>query len=558
MMLPWARFLVRWASAGLGLAAAAVLQGEPLRLAGMVSLGGAGNGEILAYAPRERLLLATLEGAGVGALPFRGARGFGDLAPRWRSDCRALPGGPYAEVTSVAADPRSRGFAAAALLPVANGTSPGRVAFLDCRNGAVLATVAVGFHPDNVLFSADGARLFVVNEGEFTVGGDRDAPGSVSVVDLTGVRGRNDLRKLGPAQVRTCTFEREHLAPGVSIDGLRFNDSFSPGNAYRHLEPEYGAQVGGRLFVSLQENNGLAAFDWRRGCWSAVWNLGRRRILIDASDRDGPAGGPAICIDDPVEALPMPDTIGAFQVAGVDYVVTANEGDFRPDDGDRSRVSELHKAGRLDEPALTARYGRDFAADAVLGRLRVSNRDGDDDGDGRIEQLVVAGSRGFSIYAAATGEPVYDSGSLERLLAGLDPGRGNCDAEAVAEGKPAEPDARSTTKGPEPEALKLFTGRDGRPYLLLGMERQQGLLLFALARPEAPRLVGYLNTQGLAGPRALAGVESIVHLAADESPDGREYLVAGFEYSGDLGLFELALPSADPAGRRERARPAEK
>ena len=34
----------------------------------------------------------------------------------------------------------------------------------------------------------------------------------------------------------------------------------------------------------------------------------------------------------------MPDTVTSFVSGGVRYLVTANEGDFRPDDADRARA----------------------------------------------------------------------------------------------------------------------------------------------------------------------------------------------------------------------------
>ena len=95
--------------------------------------------------------------------------------------------------------------------------------------------------------------LYVANEGEFTSGGDSDAPGSISVIDLSGIATLADFGGLGDGDVTTTDFSGEDLS------GLRFNDlTFTPGNAYRHVEPEYVIEKDGKVFVSLQENNALA------------------------------------------------------------------------------------------------------------------------------------------------------------------------------------------------------------------------------------------------------------------------------------------------------------
>lgn len=531
------RLLARANAARLFFALAAPLTplaAQEFNYVGSVDLGGIGNGEILSYTADQNTLLSTTSGVGVRIFNFTGA----GVTDRATVNFGSL--GSFADVSSVAADPFGRGFGVASLVPTANGTTAGKIAFFDYRSGSILGTLDVGYHPDAVTFSADGLKLFITNEGERTSGGNTDAPGSVSIVDLAGVTGTSGIGGLGGSNVKTFTFESANLAAGVSIGGLRYNDTFSAGNAFRHVEPEYTTQIGGKLYVTLQENNGIAEFDLATEKFTAVRNLGQRTITIDASDRDGPGGTGAAQVNDTVKALPMPDTIGGYTVGANHYVVTANEGDFRGDDADRSRVSELNTAGKLDVAALTAQYGAGFLNNAALGRLRVSNLDGDTNGDGLIDQLVTAGSRGFSILNADTGALVFDSGSLEALLLSIDPAHHNFDAESPGA---LTFDARSTTKGPEPEALKLFTLANGNTYLALGMERQYGLLLYDITDPNAPSLVDYVNTFGLDASNALAGTESLVFIPASMSPTGMDYLVAGFEYSGDLAIFAIPEPS---------------
>lgn len=54
---------------------------------------------------------------------------------------------------------------------------------------------------------------------------------------------------------------------------------------------------------------------------------------LDPSDRDGPGNTAAIRISNwPVFGLYQPDAIASFNVGGLEYLVTANEGDSRSSD----------------------------------------------------------------------------------------------------------------------------------------------------------------------------------------------------------------------------------
>src|SRR5690606_23446855 len=54
----------------------------------------------------------------------------------------------------------------------------------------------------------------------------------------------------------------------------------------------------------------------------------------------------------------------------------------------------------------------------LLGRLNVTTATGDTDGDGDFDEIHTFGGRGISIWNAATGQLVWDSGDdLERITA---------------------------------------------------------------------------------------------------------------------------------------------
>ena len=462
--------------------------------------------------------------------------------------------GAIASVSSVALDPLGRGFGVMSVIPTANRTSNGVVVFFDYRAGTatVLDTLTVGFHPDNVIFSRDGSKVFVANEGEFTGdfpgstsegggGGNLDAPGSVSVIDLTGVTGAANLAAtLDNSDVTTVDFSAGNLAAGVDLSELRFNDtSFTLGNAHRHVEPEYLTEGEGKVYVTLQENNAIAELSLtgpNANKFTAIYPLGLIEQTIDASDRDGAGATKAALIDDLVKGMPMPDTVTSFLSGGTRFLVTANEGDFRPDDADRIRVSASAFTG-VEEGVTINR------TDPALGRLRVIRDQSDPDGDNLINEPIMAGTRSFSIWNASTGARVADTGSFETLLLELAPTLHNNDGELQAVA--AQFDSRSTSKGPEPEAIA--TGViNGHRYIFVGMERQGGILMYNADNPAAPTFVAYINNysedaEGLIAP------ESITFIGADESPVGEPTLLIGYELGGQIGVYTVEGEPAAPA-----------
>ncbi|MGR8921428.1 MAG: choice-of-anchor I family protein, partial [Gammaproteobacteria bacterium] len=518
----------RWSSIALLAATGAMGPAHALDLSliGSTSPGISGFGEIVQFSSVENSVFTT-RSEGVQVLTFNGDGSFSD---RGTLDFSSVFGAPAAfnGASSTAADPLGRGFGAVSLIPTDNGGTLGKVGFFDYRSGSfqTLGSVDVGFHPDSVSFSDDGTRLFVANEGERTTGGDTDAPGSLSIIDLSGVVTTADLAGVSNANVQTFDFQAANLGPGASLAGVRVND-LTATETFRHIEPEFVSQLGSEVYVSLQENNALAVFDLEQSRFSAVHKLGTITNTIDASNTDGPN------VDDSVAGLPMPDTIASFMSDGVRFVVTANEGDARGDDGDVERVADLGDVGLTVDAgtaaALDAIYG-DFTADDALGRLKVSTIDGDTNGDGDIDVLTAMGTRGFSIWNAESGDLVFDSGSLEGLLLALDADRHN-----VNDDDPTDIDTRSDDKGPEPEALVLGEF-GGALTLFVGMERQHGILAYDLSDPTSPTFLEYVNgaDDGLLSP------ESLFFIPQGMSPTGTAVLLAGFEEGGGaIGAYSV-------------------
>jgi len=495
------------------------------------------GGEIVVFSPDGNTVVSnvakTTAPAALGVQLYT-LNGDGTLTSREFVSASALFGGAILSVSSVALDPLGRGFGVMSVIPTANGTTEGAVVFFNYRAGSVamLNTFQVGFHPDSVLFSRDGTGVFVANEGEFTSGGDTDAPGSISIVDLATVSVPADIGLLDGAAVATVDFN-DGLAPGVDLDDLRFNDSiFTPGNAFRHVEPEYMTEGDGKLYVTLQENNAIAEVSLtgpNANEITAIFPLGTIEQIIDASDRDGVGNTAAALVDDVVKGIPMPDTVTSFVSGGTRFLVTANEGDFRPDDNDRIRVSDLDG----NDTAVTI-----DRSDPALGRLRVVKDLADPDDDNLINEVIMPGTRSFSVWNAATGALVADTGSFESLLLTLSPALHNMNGENSINGTTTF-DIRSPEKGSEPEAIA--TGAiNGHRYVFVAMERQGAILMYNLDDPANPTFVTSINnlTDGLAAP------ESITFIPAASSPTGTTTLLVGYEFGGKIGVYSVVSEPA--------------
>lgn len=446
-------------------------------------------------------------------------------------------------VSSVAADPLGRGFGVASIIPKDNTTVLGKVAFFDLHTGAVLCVVDVGFHPDAVRFTPDGRRVIVANEGEY-VAGAVQAPGSISIVNLTGFNASTDLQLRAPL-VATVDF-RDGLAPGVSLDGLRFNVTGVPAaERYLHVEPEFPVATNERAYVTLQENNAIAVVDLEGGGApriSAILPLGTITQRIDASDRDPTNGGlAAININDVVPGLPMPDTIATFLHNGRRLLATANEGDARSDDGDVARAGAANVVDTVADGPDDRIFSGSLSDSAGIGRLTISRVDGNLDGDSLVEVPTMIGTRSFTLWSE-DGQRVFDSGSMiEEFVRANAPRTFN-----MNNGTTTAIDTRSDDKGPEPEAL-AYGQIDGRHYVFVGAERQNGIFQFDVTDLSRVSIVGYFNI--VDGVKVVTGTqyvspETIVFVSASDSPTGKPILLVGYEgvepaISGSLAVLEV-------------------
>ncbi|ETX27303.1 choice-of-anchor I family protein [Roseivivax isoporae] len=419
-------------------------------------------------------------------------------------------------------------------------TQPGSVAFFDATTLELLSQVTVGTLPDQIVFSADGTSLLVANEGQSN-GEDshsNNPAGTVSVIDTTDAT---------QPTVSTLGFDDFNgLEDALRDAGIRIREGIS---ASLDFEPEYIALSpdGTTAFVSLQENNAIARVDLASLTVTEIFSLGTQdfsTVGIDPND-DGVIG---IGTFPNLQGLRMADGIASFEVGGVTYIATANEGDSRGDPTDD--LDDVPFPGRADEVRVGDILDGDVPGVSIdpsvdttgLERLLVSVVDGDTDGDGDIDVLTTFSARSFSIFDA-DGNLVFDSGDdFERIIAEVAPERfNNDDGENIA----TEDDNRSDAKGPEPEAITVGEV-DGRILAFIGLERDSGIMVYDVTDPANASFTTYIPPlfTGAAAPgqTAYQSPEIVTFIPQAESTSPYAQIAVSYEVSGSTAVFDLVTP----------------
>ncbi|HET9506233.1 MAG TPA: choice-of-anchor I family protein [Hymenobacter sp.] len=435
------------------------------------------------------------------------------------------------------------------------GTNPqasGSVVFFD-QSGTFLKQVAVGAMPDMLTFSPDGRYVITANEGEPNAAYTTDPEGSVSVIDLQG-----GIAGLTQANVTTATFTAFNgQATALRAQGIRIYGGLaaSPSTVAQDLEPEYVAVSANSqtAYITLQENNALAVLDLTTKQITNLRPLGyadhsQPGRSLDASDRTTDV----LLASWPIKGMRQPDAINHFEVNNTGYLITANEGDARDYSGFSEQV-------RLGTTSSSAPYLLDptvfpnaslLKNEAVLGRLNVTNKLGDTDGDGDFDEIYAYGGRSFSIYNASTGAEVYDSGNLLERVTAADATYGTIFNASNAFGETPTRKNRSDDKGPEPEGVT--TGRIGQNlYAFVSLERVGGVMVFNINNPAVPVLEAYANSRSTTASTGDLGPEGIVFISAADSPTGQPLLLLSNEVSSTIAIYSLqaTTPTATRAGQ---------
>lgn len=500
------------ATALTGVGTAAALAPKPVSL---VSLGhsapqGAAAAEIVAYHPASKQAFVT-DSAHNQLDIFNLAD---PAAPVLTSSVDLAPYGGAPNSVTVSKVCGGRVIVAVEASP---RTNPGTLEMFDI-NGVHLDSVTVGAQPDMVAATAGGKRFVSANEGEPSDDGTVDPAGSVSVATM---RNCNTLR------VATVGFSGVPLIGDVRV--------FGPGaTAATNLEPEYVsiAPGGATAQVTVQEANAVATVNLASATITSVRSLGYKDLglagnAFDPSDKDG---GIHIAPWSNVFGMYQPDAIAAYKLPKetATRYITANEGDSR----DWTYFSEEKRVKELTlDPTVFASGQK---ADAKLGRLNVTNTQGDTDGDGDFDRLYAYGGRSVSVLDSA-GNLAWDSGdAMEQYVAANAPAKFNQECGSGAF------DTRSDNKGPEPEGVAV--GRfNNRTYAFVGLERTGGILAMDLrAVPGQALIAGYVNDCSINN-----SPEGVLFVSESDSPTSEPLVLTANEVSGTLASYAVRKPGID-------------
>ncbi|GAD00538.1 choice-of-anchor I family protein [Agarivorans albus] len=426
---------------------------------------------------------------------------------------------------------------------------------LNAGTPVFLSAVEVGNLPDMVTFTPDGSKVIVANEGEPSGDYSNDPEGTIAVISVTDGTPATSATIIDFTSFNGMQSELE--AKGLHFpnpSGRTLNGQVIATTIAQDLEPEYITASNDMAYVTLQENNGLALVDLSDNSvqiiglgykdWSGLNFDGNEDGTVSFGQYDGLYGAY------------MPDTIASFSWNGAPFLITANEGDAREYFFDVADEAACVAAGGQDYDEddgclafteevklknLTAQAGSKLEALQAGGEiddLRVTNVLGDADGNGEYETAVAYGARSFTVWDQ-NGLIVFDSGDeIGRITAAL---HGNAFNNGDDEN---ESDSRSENKGAEPEALTVGTVGD-KTYAFIGLERMGGIMVYDVTNPYNSKFETYVInrdlTEGLSVDDGIGDLapESLVFVAADNSPTSQPLLLVGNEVSGSLTVWEI-------------------
>lgn len=427
----------------------------------------------------------------------------------------------YGDMTSVAVS--ADGTKLAAAVQAEGYADNGRVAVFTCNADGTLTfeqACETGVQPDMVTFTPDDSRILTANEGEPREGyadGAVDPAGSVTVITVAdGTAVNVDFTAYDSNE------ERQKLVDA----GIVMKKDTIPSE---DLEPEYIAAGNDTAYVTLQEANAIAVIDLDSLKVTGIYSAGYEDYSTTAVDIDkkDEAYNPAVY--ESLRGIRMPDGVALYSVDGVDYIVTANEGDSR-EWGDYLNEDERDFGDGQTSPS-----GKITAENSGLTGKVVFFDSSDYDGLGSGLDYVFGG-RSFTVFRADESglTEIYDSGSdFEAKTAEYIPENFNCSNDDKSL------DDRSGKKGPESESITVGTVGE-RTYAFIGLERVGGVMVYDITDPAETVYVNYINSRDFS--EDIAGDDSpegLCFIPAADSADGNAYLLAACEVSGTVAAYEL-------------------
>lgn len=481
------------------------------------TVAGSNSAEIVVHDPgTQRLFIANSIGGKLDIVDFAN--------PSSPALLYSIPITTYGNINSVAV---KNGTVACAI----EGTNPqdsGKVVFFN-PDGLFLSQVKVGMMPDMITFNNAGTRVLTANEGEPNSTYTLDPDGSVSIINISG--GVSNLTASNVAHITFTAYNGQETAlraSGIRIFGLN-------ASASKDFEPEYISisKDDSKAWVTLQENNAILEISLLTNSITSLRALGTKdhNLLNNGMDVSNTTKGINIS-NFAVKGFYLPDAIASYTVGGINYLVTANEGDTR--DYPSGGYTEEVRLGSAALDPVKFPFASQMKNNSVLGRLILTNKNGDIDNDGDLDTLYSIGARSFSIWNANTGNLVYDSKDDMELITA------NSSYSVIfnASNTNITRKDRSDDKGPEPEGVAI--GQIGsNTYAFIAIERIGGVMVYDISNPAAPVFVTYVNNRNTSALTGDRGAEGVIFIPQSQSPNGQHILIAANEVSSSLSIWGI-------------------
>lgn len=426
----------------------------------------------------------------------------------------------YGDMTSVAVSHDGTSLAVAIQGKETNAN--GRVALFDCNQDGTITLkqlFEVGVQPDMVVFTNDDGQILTANEGEPRDGytGAVDPKGSISVINTK-------TNKAKTVDFTAFDSQRDALIE----KGIVLKKGVLPST---DLEPEYIAVSDSKAYITLQEANAIAKLDLNSLEIEDIYSVGFEdysKIAIDIDKKDEKYNAQTY---DSLKGIRMPDAISVYTVDGIDYLITANEGDSRDWNGYSNEIEVNFGKGK------TSPTGKITADNSGLtGKVTFFDTS---DYDGlNNENDYLFGGRSSTIFKAdeQSLQEIYTTGNdFEVKTAAYLPNNFNCSNDD------ATIDDRSGKKGPEAEAVTIGQIED-KTFAFIGLERIGGIMVYDITNPEKTEFVNYINSRDfstdIGGDDSPEGIHFI---AGNDSITGKPQLVVAYEVSGTVGVYDLTL-----------------
>ncbi|MFZ2403868.1 MAG: hypothetical protein WAW41_01950 [Methylobacter sp.] len=409
------------------------------------------------------------------------------------------------ELTSVAFHPTLDLFAAV----IDAGNSPGRLEVRSATTGVLMDRIVVGFGPDSVVFSENGSLAMIANEGEdflFEPSSKQffTPEGSISIVHLN-------------QSGRIVNHKNLELANAINYEG------FVVSKGGRFMEREIDWNGDGVISKNMDfDGNGkiekkkvlLGVFEGQDVYGTET--KGEQKILIPIKTHS-----PALL--EPEYIAISPDAKKAYVTLQEDDAVAVVDLISEQVISYYGLGASQHKTdARYDgwvkfEQSMIGLREPDGITTVANGRYFVTADEGDTDTDNSAptDNQPTSGGRSVSVFDAATGTLLGDTGSQ---------------LDEVAFANKVYPERRSSKKGSEPEML-VSLELDGIPYVAVGMERAGSVELISLADPFHPKVVALGKIVGDEDKSP----EGIAHFVVD----GEHYLLTANEMSGTVECFKV-------------------